>query len=119
MRRRGAGGRGGCGGAREEGRREWEALGVPDPVGVVEAGYRLETLGDVWPQARAEERQQICRLMVREGYVDLGAGRIGRLGPGEGFLPLCRCHPRLEGDGEGGYQVKWPEGFTRAEEKPA
>jgi hypothetical protein len=105
--------------ARDEVKRRLEALVVPDPVGVVEAGYRLETLGDVWPQARAEERQQICRLMLREVYVDLGAGRIVRLVPEEDFLPLFRYHPYLEADGEGGYRVKWPEGFTKAGEKPA
>jgi site-specific DNA recombinase len=105
--------------ARDEVKRRLEALVVPDPVGVVEAGYRLETLGDVWPQARAEERQQICRLMLREVYVDLGAGRIVRLVPEEDFLPLFRYHPYLEADGEGGYRVKWPEGFTRGEGKPA
>ena len=105
--------------ARDEVKRRLEALVVPDPVGVMEAGYRLETLGDVWPQARAEERQQICRLMLREVYVDLGEGRIVRLVPEEDFLPLFRYHPYLEADGEGGYRVKWPEGFTRGEGKPA
>ncbi|MBC7226999.1 MAG: recombinase family protein [Thermoflexales bacterium] len=105
---------------RDEIRRRLEGLVLPDPVNVVEAGYQLETLADVWPRAEAEERQQLCRLMLREVYIDLGEGRIVRVVPDEDFLPLFRYHPYLEGDEGGGYVVKWPrEGDTREEGKPA
>ncbi len=104
---------------RDEIRRKLEALVLPDPVNVIEAGYQLETVGDVWPRALAEERQQLCRLMLRAVVVDLEAGRIVRLVPDEDFLPLFRYHPYLEADEEGGYRVRWPEGVTGLEENPA
>lgn len=104
---------------RDEIRRKLDALVMPDAVEVVEAGYQLETLADVWPRALAEERQQLCRLMLREVVIDLEAGRIVRLVPEEDFLPLFRYHPYLEADGEGGYRVRWPEGNTGVERKPA
>ncbi|MCX7854740.1 MAG: recombinase family protein [Anaerolineae bacterium] len=105
---------------REEIRRRMAALVMPDPVEVVEAGYTLETLGDVWPRALAEERQQLCRLMLREVVIDLEVGRIVRLVPEEDFVPLFRYHPQLEADEGGGYRVRWlSEGNTELKEKPA
>jgi len=84
---------------------------------MLEAGYHLETLGEVWPVAQPEERQRMCRLMLRAVYVDMERQRIVRVMPEEDFRLLFRYHPGLEGDEEGGYRVRG--GVTDEVNKPA
>ncbi|RLC75542.1 MAG: hypothetical protein DRI61_14725, partial [Chloroflexi bacterium] len=50
---------------RDEIKRRLEELVVPEPSGTVEAGFQLETLGDVWPYATPWEKKEICRLMLK------------------------------------------------------
>ncbi len=102
---------------RDEIRRQMEGLVVVETNEVLEAGYHLETLGEVWPVAQPEERQKLCRLMLKAVYVDMERQRIVRVVPKEDFVLLFRYHPGLEEDGEGGYRVR--EGVTEEAEKPA
>ncbi|MBN2005213.1 MAG: hypothetical protein JXA21_17780 [Anaerolineae bacterium] len=42
-----------------------------DPEATLEAGYRLESIGDVWPHNTPEEQQELTRLIFKEVYIDL------------------------------------------------
>lgn len=97
--------------------RQLERLVLPATNEVLEAGHHLETLGEVWPVAEPEERQKLCRLMLKAVYVDMEKQRLVRVVPEEDFVLLFRYHPDLEEDGEGGYWVRW--GLTEDTENPA
>jgi len=94
---------------RNEIRQKLELLVLPDPAGVVDAGFHLESLADVWPIAAPAERKELCRLMLKAVYIDLEKQRIVRVIPQEDFLSLFRYNPYLEEDEEGGYRVHLPE----------
>ncbi len=94
---------------RDEIQQRLELLVVPDPVEVINAGFQLETMADVWPHATAVERQELCRLMFKAVYIDMEQQRIVRVAPEEDFVVLFRYNRYLEPDEQGGYRVKWPE----------
>ena len=102
---------------RDEIKRRLEELVVPEPSGTVEAGFQLETLGDVWPYATPWEKKEICRLMLKHVYIDVEEKRIVRVVPQDDFVLLFRYNPYLKDDGRGGYEVHLPEEEGNSEEK--
>ncbi len=94
---------------RDSVRKQLERLVVPEPTNVLEAGNHLETLQDVWPRASKEEQRMLCRLIIREVYIDIETRSIVSIVPNEDFGILFRYHPYMECDDEQGYQVHLPE----------
>ncbi|MBN2007278.1 MAG: recombinase family protein [Anaerolineae bacterium] len=84
---------------------ELDLLVLPDPEATLEAGYRLESIGDVWPHNTPEEQQELTRLIFKEVYIDLLAQRIVRVVPDEDFLLLFQHHPYLTRQKDGSYAV--------------
>lgn len=96
-------------GYRNEIQRKLELLVIPDPAGVIDAGYHLETLSDAWPHLTPGERRELCQLMLKAVYIDMEQERIVRIVPDEDFLLLFQYNPYLEPGQEGDYLVHLPE----------
>lgn len=94
---------------RDEIRRELDRLVMPDPDAALDAGSQLETLGDVWPHAADDERQQLTRLILKDVYIDLEIGRVVRVVPEEDFSTLFHHHPYLTKQDDGSYRVHLPD----------
>ncbi len=90
---------------REKLQKQLEQLTPPRPVNVLEAGAQIETLAGIWPQASDEEKQQLCRLMFTDVYLNVAEKRITRVRPQDDFRMLFRYHDFLEEDEHGDYRV--------------
>jgi site-specific DNA recombinase len=69
---------------------ELAALVTPEDITVIDAGLYLETLRDLWGEATAEERRDICRLTLEAVFYDLRRKCITELVPKPTFLALFR-----------------------------
>ena len=66
--------------------REMETLVLPDNDNQQMHGVQVETFRDIWPYAKAEEKREICRLLIQSADIDLKEKRIVRLTPNKEFL---------------------------------
>jgi DNA invertase Pin-like site-specific DNA recombinase len=99
---------------REKLQKQLEQLTPPRPVSVLEAGAQIETLAGIWPQASDEEKQELCRLMFSDVYLNVAEKRITRIRPQDDFRMLFRYHAFLEEDERGDYRVTLPPDVIQA-----
>jgi hypothetical protein len=86
-------------------RNELKTLVIPEDVAVIDAGLYLETLDELWEEATAEEKEQICKTMLEKVYYDVPHERITRLVPHPAFQPLFREIAQLEETEYGEFKV--------------
>ena len=79
-----------------------DALAVPEPPDLEQAAAQLETIGQVWPDARFETRREIVQTLFRAVTVDPLSREVVRVELHKPFGVLMEhvAHPRRIDDGE-------------------